>query len=123
MTPRLSSSSLPERRTRLLRAIRPPLDGTATDRAPHPGAQDAHPPLRRSPYRCISSLAFARASARCCARDLGGSIDGGWELVRESCRACNITITRPKRSHRVRLRLRLFPTWVYLHRPLCDEVV
>ena len=32
----------------------------------------------------ISSLAFARASARRCARVFGGSDDGGRELVRES---------------------------------------
>ena len=32
----------------------------------------------------ISSLAFALASARRCARVFGGSIDGGFELVRES---------------------------------------
>jgi len=32
----------------------------------------------------MNSFAFARASARRCARVLGGSIDGGFELVRES---------------------------------------
>jgi hypothetical protein len=32
----------------------------------------------------MNSFAFARASARRCARDFGGSIDGGLELVRES---------------------------------------
>ena len=44
----------------------------------------APPALRRSPSPRVSSLAFARASARRCARDFGGSIDGGFELVRES---------------------------------------
>ena len=39
---------------------------------------------RCSRSRRINSLAFARASARRCARDFGGSIDGGRELVRES---------------------------------------
>ena len=40
--------------------------------------------LTPAPSRRISSFALARASARRCARVLGGSIDGGLALARES---------------------------------------
>jgi hypothetical protein len=40
--------------------------------------------LTLPPSRRINSFAFSRASDRLCARDFGGSIDGGFELVRES---------------------------------------
>ena len=43
--------------------------------------------MRCSPSRRISSFARARASARRCARVFGGSEDGGFDVVRDSCRA------------------------------------
>lgn len=52
---------------------------TTRTRVPKLPAGLAPPPSRR-----ISSFAFARASARRCARVLGGSNDGDLELVRES---------------------------------------
>jgi len=45
------------------------------------------PALRLAPSPANNSFAFARASARRCWRVLGGSCDGGFELVRESRRA------------------------------------
>ena len=64
----------------------------------------------------INSFAFARASARRCARVFGGSKEGGLEVVRESWRAC--ASNRLNRSSNASTRAaRSTMNWTHASRP------